>query len=217
MGQVILVELGEHLFHLLLFLFGTAIHIDGAVHEILEGQEGFVFLRAHLHIPLAAAQDAVDHGGDALRLRLTQHGGAISGQGGRVQHTGTHGILDIVVHKGDLIRHADDASLRGGRPGALGMGHDAVAHLPGQVQAPAVFFQLVHHTQALHIMPEPLRAELVQCALPCVAKGRVPQVMGQTDGLGQILVEAQGAGNGAGDLRHLQCMGEPGAVEVALR
>ena len=66
-------------------------------------------------------------------------------------------------------------------------------------------------------MPEPLRAELVQCALPCVAKGRVPQVMGQTDGLGQILVETQGAGNGAGDLRHLQCMGEPGAVEVALR
>ena len=41
--------------------------------------------------------------------------------------------------------------------------------------------------------------------------------MGQTDGLGQILVEAQGAGNGAGDLRHFQCVGEPGAVEVALR
>lgn len=96
-------------------------------------------------------------------------------------------------------------------------GHDAVAHLPGQVQAPAVLFQLVHHPQTLHIMPESLRAELVQRALPCVAKGRVPQVMGQADGLGQILVETQGAGNGASDLRHLQRVGEPGAVEVALR
>ena len=66
-------------------------------------------------------------------------------------------------------------------------------------------------------MPEPLRAELVQCALSRMAKGRVPQVMGQADGLGQILVEAQGAGNGAGDLRNLQRVGEPGAVEVALR
>ena len=66
-------------------------------------------------------------------------------------------------------------------------------------------------------MPEPLRAELVQCALSRMAKGRVSQVMGQADGLGQILVEAQGTGNGAGDLRHLQRVGEPGAVEVALR
>ena len=66
-------------------------------------------------------------------------------------------------------------------------------------------------------MSESLRAELVQCALSRMAKGRVPQVMGQTDGLSQILVEAQGAGNGSGDLRHLQRVGEPGTVEVALR
>jgi len=41
--------------------------------------------------------------------------------------------------------------------------------------------------------------------------------MGQADGLGQILVQAQGAGNGAGDLRHLQRMGQPGAVQVPFR
>ncbi len=52
---------------------------------------------------------------------------------------------------------------------------------------------------------------------PCVAKGRVPKVVAEGDGLRQVLVEAQGTGNGAGDLRHLQRVGEPGAVVVALR
>ena len=66
-------------------------------------------------------------------------------------------------------------------------------------------------------MLEAIRTELVQCALPCVAKGRVAQVMRQADGLGQVFVQAQGAGDGAGDLRHLQRVGQPGAVEVALR
>ena len=80
------------------------------------------------------------------------------------------------------------------------MGHDAVAYLPRQVQAPAVLFQLVHHTQALHIVLEAIRAELVQRLFTRMAKGRMPQIMGQTDGLSQILVEPQSTGNGAGDL-----------------
>ena len=70
---------------------------------------------------------------------------------------------------------------------------------------------------ALAVMLEAIRTELVQCALPCVAKGRVAQVMRQADGLGQVFVQAQSAGDGAGDLRHLQRVGQPGAVEVALR
>ncbi len=66
-------------------------------------------------------------------------------------------------------------------------------------------------------MLEPARAELVERPFSGVAKGRVTQVMGQADGLGQVLVQAQGAGNGAGDLRHLQRMGQPGAVQVPFR
>ena len=79
--------------------------------------------------------------------------------------------------------HPDDAALRVA-PGAFGVGDDAVPYFPGQVEAPAVLFQLVHHPQALAVMLEAIRAELVQCALPCVAKGRVAQVMRQADGLG---------------------------------
>ena len=97
------------------------------------------------------------------------------------------------------------------------MGDDAVAHLPRQVQALAVFFQLIHDPQTLAVVLEAVRAELVQRAFARVAEGSVPRVVGQTDGFGQVLVQPQGAGNGAGDLRHLQCVGEPGAVEVALR
>ena len=122
-----------------------------------------------------------------------------------------------MVDVGDLVCHAYDAPFRGGSPGAFGVGHDTVAHFPAQVEAPALFFQLVHHPQALHIMLEPARTELVERPFSGVAKGRVAQVMGQADGLGQVLVQAQGAGNGAGDLRHLQRMGQPGAVQVPFR
>ena len=80
------------------------------------------------------------------------------------------------------------------------MGHDAVAHLPCQVQAIAVLFQPIHHAQALHIVFEATRTELVQCTLPRMAERRMSQIMREADCLGQILVETQCPGNGAGDL-----------------
>ena len=122
-----------------------------------------------------------------------------------------------MVHIGDLIRHAHDAPFRRCRPGALCVGHDAVAHLPRQVQAPAVLFQLVHHTQALHVVLEAVRAQLIQRALPSMAKRRVAQIMGKADRFGQIFVQPQGAGNGSGNLADFQRVGQPGAVVVALR
>ena len=84
----------------------------------------------HADIPLAVGENAVDHGGDAGRFGLSQHCRAVLGQGGSVQHTGAHSVLDIVVDKGDLIRQAHDASFRGSCPCALGVGNDAVPHLP---------------------------------------------------------------------------------------
>jgi hypothetical protein len=41
--------------------------------------------------------------------------------------------------------------------------------------------------------------------------------MAQGDGLGEVLVQAQGAGDSAADLRYLQGVGEAGAVVVAFR
>ena len=53
-------------------------------------------------------------------------------------------------------------------------------------------------------------------ALAGMAEGRVAQVVRQRQRLGQVLVEPQHAGDGAGDLRHLQAVGQPRAVVVAL-
>ena len=42
------------------------------------------------------------------------------------------------------------------------------------------------------------------------------EIMGQTDRLGQVLVETQGAGNGAANLGDLDGMGQAGAEHIAL-
>ena len=66
-------------------------------------------------------------------------------------------------------------------------------------------------------MLEPVRAEFVQGLLARMAERRVPQIMRQTDGLGQVFIEPQCPGDGAGDLRNFQRMGQPGAVQIAFR
>ncbi len=49
-----------------------------------------------------------------------------------------------------------------------------------------------------------------------VAERRVAEVVPERDRLGQVLVELQGAGHGAGDADHLERVREAGAVVVAL-
>ena len=66
-------------------------------------------------------------------------------------------------------------------------------------------------------MGEPARAEPVERSLPRVAERRMAQIVAERDGLGQVLIQAQCAGNCACDLRDLQRMGQAGAVVVALR
>ena len=66
-------------------------------------------------------------------------------------------------------------------------------------------------------MLEAARMQFVEAELAGVAERRVPQIVAQGDGLGQVLVEPQADRHGAGDLRHLEHMGEPGAVVVAGR
>ena len=49
-----------------------------------------------------------------------------------------------------------------------------------------------------------------------MAKRGVAEIVRQRQGLGEILVEPKGAGDGAGDLRDFKAMGQTGAVEIAL-
>ena len=56
----------------------------------------------------------------------------------------------------------------------------------------------------------------VERALAGMPERRVAEVVGERQRLGQVLVEAERAGERAGDLGHFQRVGQPGAVVVAL-
>ena len=98
---------------------------------------------------------------------------------------------------------------------------EALQRLPGQVQpvpAGVTALQQGHHAQALRVVVEPAERlhRQVERVLSGVAERRVAEVVGQRQRLGQVLVQPQFSGDRAGDLRHLDRMGQPRAVEVAL-
>ena len=104
--------------------------------------------------------------------------------------------------------------------GAVVLG-DALKAVPGQVQ-PVPFrvgtFKIRYDRNGLRVVVETAVGghELGQRVLSGVTEGRVAEVMGQRDGLCQFRVQLQRAGDGAGDLRHLDRMGQAGAEIVAL-
>src|SRR6185436_4425446 len=61
------------------------------------------------------------------------------------------------------------------------------------------------------------RHQLIDHAFARVAERRVPEVVPERDGLGELLVEAQHLGDRAGDLRHLERMRETGPIVIARR
>jgi len=56
----------------------------------------------------------------------------------------------------------------------------------------------------------------IELALARMTEGRVSEIVAQGQGLGQILVQPECAGDGAGDLGDLDRMGKAGAVMIAL-
>ena len=56
----------------------------------------------------------------------------------------------------------------------------------------------------------------IERALAGMAERRMAEVVGERQRFREILVEAERAGQGAGDLGHFQRVGQPGAVMVAL-
>ena len=148
---------------------------------------------------------------------MAQHGRCLGRQAARVKHTRRDRILNIVVQKCDVVRAAHNTTLRCACPGAGRVGHNAVAHLPGQVQALPVPLEKIHNAQALPVMGKAPRAKPVKGALTRMAKGSVAQIMPKGNSLGQVLIQPQRAGDRARDLGHLKRVGQPGAVVVPLR
>src|SRR5687767_4201803 len=95
---------------------------------------------------------------------------------------------------------------------------DAFACFEAEVQAVEIritLFKQVDHAQALQVVLETTMRlhTVVQSVLPRVAESGVAQVVGQSDRLDQVFVDGQGAGNGPGELRHLERMRQAGAKE----
>src|SRR5258708_6746619 len=97
---------------------------------------------------------------------------------------------------------------------------DALQRFPGQVE-PVEFgiamFQRCDDAQALRVMVEPAMGFQtgIQRALAGVAERRMAEIMGQRQRFRKILVETKLPGQRAGDLRHFERVGQPGAVMIA--
>ena len=100
---------------------------------------------------------------------------------------------------------------------ALRVSRDPVAHLPREVQSLAIVLEDIDDPQALLVVIESAGHECVEHALPRVTEGRVAQIVSESDGLGQFLVQAQDLGDRARDLRHFERMREPRPIVIAGR
>ncbi len=93
--------------------------------------------------------------------------------------------------------------------------------LPAQIQpvecgiAP---LERSHHPQGLGVVIEPSAGSeaAIEGPLAGMPERGVPQVMGQGQGLGKILIEPEGPRQRTGDLGDLQSMGQAGAKMIAL-
>ena len=86
------------------------------------------------------------------------------------------------------------------------------------VESGIPFLQDIDHTQALEIVLEAplLFHQLVHHAFPGMTEGRMPQIVGQHDGLGKIFVQAKRTSDGARYLGNLDGVRKTGPVMVPL-
>jgi hypothetical protein len=130
-------------------------------------------------------------------------------------------VMDGVVfgkRPGQLSGHGAVAPKGRSRPVMLG---EPLERLPRQVQ-PVEFgvmpFEPGHDPDRLGVVVEAAmgRHEPRERVLAGMAEGRVAEIVGERERLGQFRVEPERASDRARDLRHLDRMGEPRAVVVAL-
>ena len=92
--------------------------------------------------------------------------------------------------------------------------------LPSEVQtwkAGIFLLEFLDHAEALAIVLKPavVLHQLVQNHLPFVSERGMAQVVRQRDGLGEVIIQLQGAGDVAGDGRDLHGVRQPGAQMIA--
>ena len=80
-----------------------------------------------------------------------------------------------------------------------------------------VVLEVIDDAQALLVVVESARHQRVDDTLAGVAERRVPEVVTERDGLGQLLVQPEHLRDGARNLRDLERVREPGAIVIAGR
>ena len=123
-------------------------------------------------------------------------------------------IFIVVAEVGDAVGILDECALQGMGMEFSAVVQHAVPHVGCKIQPLSFFFQFFHNADALFIMFK-VAADFLQRLLPHVAEGSMSQVVTQGDGLHQVLIQPEGPGHGAANLRHLQGVGHAGAVMVA--
>ena len=149
-------------------------------------------------------------------------------------------VLEIVGLLGDLVRPVDGLRFQRS-PGPEAQPLDEVererevlrprrvlehplAHVVRQVEPRLLvpLLQPVHDAHGLVVVLEPagfrvvLAQQAVEHVFPRVAEGRVAEVVAERDGLRQVFVQAEGAGDAARDLRDLDRVGQSRPEVVAL-
>ena len=156
-------------------------------------------------------------------------------QARHIKHASTVAVIDIMVVVGDLVSQIADLCLqrrlliqavllqvvvlRGVVQRMVF--NDPLTRLVAQVQPgkSGIFvLQLLHHAQRLAIVFEAAVGfhQRIQCVLTGVAERRVAEIMSQRHRLGQVFMQAHRPADGAGDLGHLDGVGQAGAVVVPL-
>ena len=163
------------------------------------------------------------------------------GEIGDREEAGAQPVVDVVVVVGDVVGERGDLRLgprigvdaqimarivfgdrrRQRRVERAVVLDGALERLPGQVEPVELgiaVFEPGQDAQGLVVVREAAKGRHlgVERLLAGMAERGVAEVMREADRLGQILVEAQRAAGVAGDLRHFQAVGQPGAVMVAL-
>ena len=168
-----------------------------------------------------ALDDVGDQGVDADRAGRAEQRDLRRGQVLGAQDPGAQGVVDVVVDVGDAVDEADDPPLQRRRLGRAGVVEDAVADRRRQVEAVAVALQHLDHPQRVLVVLEAApRADPPDAAVEGVLAGvperRMAEVVAEPDRLGQVLVQPQRAGDGAGDPAGLERVAQPRPVVVPL-
>ena len=144
------------------------------------------------------------------------------------------GIGDVV---GNLVDQIDELGLERraeieqifGEVGRIGGGviagmlDDALAHFEGEIEAGEIeiaLLEMLDDAQGVTVVLEVIAEAahpFVEAAFAGVAEGRMADVVGEGERFGEIGVEAEGTGGGAGDLGDLQAVGRPNRPTQAAR